>query len=916
MIIPIPLRPWLIFVVYAAIVSTVLFYDRQDRQADLRRTLDDRLLVAAHALEGIVPASLHKRVQEGTVIEPGEDTARMRLLSDIAAGQGVQYLYTLVNQGAVVRFSASSGTEEDWRTDDLSRAGSSYDEAPSEVMQAFAGTAPVFADYTDRWGTFRSVFLPCHAPDGLKWVVGVDHTRSQVDAALAAVNRHALFIGCLLLGAGGAAAAAGTTLLRRRLAAEGALAANEQRWNLALASANDGVWDWDIAQARLFTSARWKTMLGHAADAPLGDHLETWSSHVHPDDLDRALHAVSEHVHGRSPRYESEYRMRRPDGSVLWVLDRGQVVERNPAGAAMRMVGTISDISERRLAQAMLESREAMLDATARCAQRLLAEEWSGVVHACLADLGAAANASRAYMFRLQPGEPGTIRSMAIVSEWCCPGITAELASPDMQRFDLCAHGLQRWYDELAADRPIVAVTTELPAGEQVLLVRQEIRSLAVLPVKVAGVWWGSIGFDDCLIERRWAPSELAALGTAAGLIGAAITRANAENELRAARDAAQAAASAKAAFLANMSHEIRTPMNGIIGMSELLLGMELDRQQDEAARTIHRSAEALLTVLNDILDFSKIEAGKMVFEHIPFDLPLIAQDLGSLFRSRLDSRQVELSVSIDPSLPTHWLGDPARIRQILANLLGNAVKFTSRGRISLEVGREGQQVRLTVSDTGIGIPADRIPLLFQAFSQADASTTRRFGGTGLGLAITRRIVEQMSGTISLTSEENAGSRFEVLLPIEPAEPGSIAQPAPVDARRPAVRTGDGLRILVVDDNAINMRIAKAMLERLGASVEMATNGESAISLHAQGGLDLIFMDIQMPGLDGYETTRRIRAAEGVGRHVPIVALTADAGPEERDRSIESGMDDHLSKPLSSEKLAENLARWRPAGSA
>jgi CheY-like chemotaxis protein len=223
----------------------------------------------------------------------------------------------------------------------------------------------------------------------------------------------------------------------------------------------------------------------------------------------------------------------------------------------------------------------------------------------------------------------------------------------------------------------------------------------------------------------------------------------------------------------------------------------------------------------------------------------------------------------------------------------------------------EGSQLRLVVSDTGIGIPADRIPHLFLPFTQADASTTRRFGGTGLGLAITRRLVEAMSGTITLSSREGVGSRFTVLLPLQSISTSSTQLPAIRPGHAPDAAAG--MHILVVDDNNINIRIAKAMLERLGARVSVAMDGDVAISLHAQGDIDLIFMDIQMPGLDGYETTRRIRATEAGGRRTPIIALTADAGSDERGRSLAAGMDDHLRKPLNSEILAECVTRWRKA---
>ena len=769
-----------------------------------------------------------------------------------------------------------------------------------------------------------------------------------------------------------------------------AQAAIDQRLTIALEASNLGVWVWDLNTSELFVDRTFFGLLGIDSEGqwlPLADLVEL----VHPEDRQLFSSAALDALRGRKPLLQIQHRMRHADGRWVWLETHGSVNHRNELGRATRMTGTHANITERK-------QLERALSNTLRVMRALLETLPLPVILRDTERRVTLVNAAFENMFGVPREE-----------------IVGRLLDSDPKRDTVRNH--RETDDELLAERKSLRYETSLQASD------------------------GTV-FDVIIAKTPLMAEDGTITGIASVITDISEQKRLAEG-LEKARLAAEAAVQAKSRFLANMSHELRTPLNGVVGMASLLENTALDAKQRRFVRTLKSSAEALITLINDVLDLSKAEAGKLTLANGPFELRRELEQVVGLFGARAHDKGIEIAAHIARGVPAIVHGDAIRLRQVLGNLVNNAVKFTDEGAVLLAVTTVPSDIgpamlEFSVTDTGVGIAPGEQRRIFDAFEQADGSVTRKFGGTGLGLAISRQLVDLMRGAMEVDSEPGRGSRFSFRIPmgvpplelspvtpspdlgaiviglhpvirsavcdtlsvetshvisvdspigaieamqdfgsrisrvriiidtnaaakLEHAVSGLRAAAAPrqldvlalmppdADATPPAginrvlvkplctadlaappvaesttstrIRalppTGSRGRALVVEDNAVNQEMARAMLDMLGFHVTTASNGhEGVLAAAADPELDLILMDCQMPVMDGLAAARTIRAAEPSGMRVPIIALTGNAMPGDREACVAAGMDDYLAKPFSLTALRNMIDRWTGASVA
>lgn len=586
-----------------------------------------------------------------------------------------------------------------------------------------------------------------------------------------------------------------------------------------------------------------------------------------------------------------------------------------------------------------LDQRSRYLEAVAEAMSLLLKPgDFKIEMEEALGILGDASRASRICVYENIVGPDGSDLLVSERFSWRRPGTLLFPDIPSMENVPYRPH-FSRWLEELSRGQLIVGLVRTFPDSERDLLAALHAKSLAVVPIQVMGKYWGFLSkvSDEELV---WEEFELHALRAAAAGIGGAIARE--ENDValrrqaeelrlhrkaalslmedaRRASQSAEQASRAKSTFLAMMSHEIRTPLNGVIGFTDLLLAEGLPSAQADYAHAIRACGETLLGLITDILDISKIESGRLELDIRDGDFFECVRSVATAVEVTARQKGLTLTLDWDPRTPVFLSADFNRLRQIIFNLLGNAIKFTERGSVALRVWSQqedsGARIYCSVKDTGPGISASEIEHIFDPFTQGRLGASAATSGTGLGLTICRKLIEAMQGEIRVSSELGHGSEFQFFFParlarstVRPAEPE--APPLPKDL--------SSFRVLLVDDVPTNLMVAARLLQRFGLVAHTARSGEDALALVQDRPFDLIFMDILMPGLNGHETTRRIRALKQLPEGVRpwIVALTADALPENRQLCRDAGMDDFITKPLRYAEIEACLVRWRSAAAS
>ncbi|MBD2360393.1 PAS domain S-box protein [Anabaena minutissima FACHB-250] len=723
--------------------------------------------------------------------------------------------------------------------------------------------------------------------------------------------------------------------ITERKRAEEALLKSEERWQLVIEGNQDAIWDWNIIAQETFRSARWAELVGEENYQPISSN-EDCTSRIHPEDYDRVIAVKQNYLSRKIPKYVIEYRLRCQNNTYKWVLVHA-TAQWDEQGNPVRMVGSIKDITERVQAQETLQrqlNRTLLLEKiTQEIRQSLDIKE---IFATAATQIGQAFAVDRclihAYVCDPSPRIP-------LVAEYNnVPGFCF------MEKLEIPMSGNPHGLEMMTHDRAISSPNVyEDPLLESFVLMCRaiDLKSMLAIRTSYQGEPNGAIGLHQCSHFRQWNQDEIELLEAVAAQLGIALAQAQLlEKETRQreeltlknfalerAKRAAEAANRAKSEFLAMMSHEIRTPMNAIIGMTELLLNTDLTLQQRDFLETVLTSSEALLTIINDILDFSKIESGKLELEAQPVNIRTCVEQVIDLLASKAAQKDIELAYLIDPQVPTQIVGDLTRLRQILTNLLNNAIKFTEKGEVILSVHSTPKpknccELLFSIQDTGIGIPSEKMKRLFQPFVQADASMTRKYGGTGLGLVISKRLGRMMGGHIWVDSQGSVGgsppSGWQSQKPVSSttSTPGStfyFAMTAPIftDPHADELITAPtqliGKRLLIVDDNSTNRKILRLQAEPWQMQTYAVSSGVEALALLDQEiKFDIAILDMQMPEMDSLTLAREIRKRSAY-QYLPLIILTS-WGKQDNDSNFrEMGFVTYLHKPIKQSQLYDVL---------
>ncbi len=628
----------------------------------------------------------------------------------------------------------------------------------------------------------------------------------------------------------------------------------EERLSHAISGNQDGVWDWNIPEDKLYLSPSWSSMLGYSEKETPANSVELHAL-IHPGDKILTQNSIDLFKQSGKSIYRGQFRVRAADGSYKYILSRGKSVEFSPEGEPIRIVGTHADISaqiEAEISARQAEmSNQALIDALPDMIFKL--------------DLQ-----GNFIMFKAE-----NLSELIIKPEEILQQNISTVPFPEEVKTKLYSAIEAARVDHLLE---IVEYPLMLPQG----LMYYEARITRCTESEIL-----------CIIRN-------------------VTDRKIQHDALVLAKDKAEEAAVARSQFLSTMSHEIRTPLNAIIGISHLLMQESPKPEQMDLLNTLQFSSENLLVIINDVLDYSKIESGKIDFEQTPISLGSISSFVARSLQQIADEKHLDLVLNVDPEIPLEVLGDPTRLGQILTNLVNNAIKFTERGSVHLSLKLDMWEadiawVKFSVKDTGIGIPADKLEVIFDSFTQASADHTRKYGGTGLGLAICKRLLELQQSQLMVESTVGCGSEFYFSLAFQLPEAIAPEKETRNNFQITDFQSLKGVRVLLVEDNLVNQKIATKFLEKWDIQVNAAVNGLIALEKLANHSYDLILMDLQMPVMDGYTAARKIRE-NTAWNHIPMLALTANAMQDAREEVMELGMQDYISKPFNPRDLYRKIA--------